>query len=425
MQRPTGVPVELELVNWPSRRSHNWHCISGQLRRSVLRVKTITVVGAGVAGLTAAITCAEAGAPVVLFEAHGAAGGRARGLDGPYRANLGPHVLYAGGPLWRWLQERSLLGKTGTAPLSGIRLRWDGELHRAPPLALIPATLRLRGRRAPADSSFRDWATRHTDARTAELLSAAAGVYTFHHDPGELSAAFVWERTVRTLLTPLPAARYVAGGWGALVAALETRARSLGVEVRLGQRVTELPASPVIVATELADARALLGDDTLSWRSGHTVCVDLALTRRRGDPFIVSDLDECGWVERYTAADPTLAPPGDELVQAQMPVRPGEDPDRAGSRLEALLDLAFDDRRARTVWRRRLVMDGRTGALDMPGETWRDRPAVDRGDGVLLAGDCTAAPGLLSEVAWASGQEASRLALELSRAPRPSLRRVA
>ena len=68
-------------------------------------------------------------------------------------------------------------------------------------------------------------------------------------------------------------------------------------------------------------------------------------------------------------------------------------------------------------------MDGRTGALDLPGTTWRDRPAVARGDGVFLAGDWTAAPGLLSEVAWASAVEASRAALEA--AARPSLRRVA
>ena len=48
-------------------------------------------------------------------------------------------------------------------------------------------------------------------------------------------------------------------------------------------------------------------------------------------------------------------------------------------------------------------MEGRTGPLDHPGKTWRDRPAVDRGDGVFLAGDMVAAPGLLSEVSWASG----------------------
>ena len=58
------------------------------------------------------------------------------------------------------------------------------------------------------------------------------------------------------------------------------------------------------------------------------------------------------------------------------------------------------------------VMDGRTGALDRPGRTWRDRPAVDRGDGVFLAGDMVAAPGCLSEIAWASAREAGQLALE-------------
>ncbi|HEX4806722.1 MAG TPA: NAD(P)-binding protein, partial [Conexibacter sp.] len=36
----------------------------------------ITVVGGGVAGLVAAIACAEAGAPVRLLEAHETLGGR-------------------------------------------------------------------------------------------------------------------------------------------------------------------------------------------------------------------------------------------------------------------------------------------------------------------------------------------------------------
>ncbi|MGH2855184.1 MAG: hypothetical protein ACRDLF_13440, partial [Solirubrobacteraceae bacterium] len=77
------------------------------------------------------------------------------------------------------------------------------------------------------------------------------------------------------------------------------------------------------------------------------------------------------------------------------------------------------------TWRRRQVMDARSGALDLPGKTWRDRPAVDRGDGVFLAGDMVAAPGLLAEVSWASGLEASRLALAATQTNRPQLRKVA
>jgi glycine/D-amino acid oxidase-like deaminating enzyme len=75
---------------------------------------------------------------------------------------------------------------------------------------------------------------------------------------------------------------------------------ALGVTVETSHRVEALPESPVIVATELADARRLLADDQLVWQSGHTVCLDLGLRTRRGDPFVVSDLDEAGWVERFT-----------------------------------------------------------------------------------------------------------------------------
>ncbi len=385
----------------------------------------IKVVGGGLAGLTAAITVAEGGAPVRLLEAHEALGGRARSMAGPYKANFGPHVIYKDGPLWAWLAERELLPRYSGPPLAGIRFRWQGEVRRTPPLGTIPAVLRLRGREAPVDQDFRGWVSGLSDERTAAMLSAAAGVYTFHHDPGELSAAFVWQHSVRVLLSPPPTARYLHGGWGSLIDVLEARARRLGVEIETGHAVEALPESPTIVATELGRAGELLGDEMLSWPAGHTVCIDLGLAHRRGDPFIVSDLDDSGWVERFSAADPSLAPDGEELVQAQMPVRPGESADGAGLRLERLLEAAFPGLRERERWRRRQVIEGRSGPLDHPGKTWRDRPAVDRGDGVFLAGDMVAAPGLLSEVSWASGTEAGHLALAAAGSRRGELRRVA
>ena len=384
----------------------------------------VTIIGAGIAGLTAAITAAEAGIEVRVVEAHDELGGRARSTHGRYKANLGPHALYKDGPMWAWLRDRDLLPAIAAPPLAGIRVRWEGEIRRTPPLASIPTVLRLRGRDAPVDRAFRDWVSDHADERAAAMLSAAAGVYSFHHDPGELSAAFVWPRSVRAFLSVPPPARYPIGGWGALVRALEDRIRALRVTVQTGERVHALPEAPVIVATELADARDLLDDPTLRYPSGRTVCLDLALSHRRGDPWVVSDLDEAGWVERFTAADPTLAPDGEELIQAQMPIRPDESADAAHIRLERLLDGSLEGWRDRVTWRRRQVMDGRTGALDLPGTTWRDRPAIDRGGGILLAGDMVAAPGLLSEVAWASGLQAAQAALAHGHST-PGLRRVA
>jgi len=372
----------------------------------------ITVIGGGLAGLVAAITCAEAGSDVRLFEAHGQLGGRARNTDGPYKANLGPHAIYTGGVLWDWLTQRKLMPPVARPPLTGVRFRYSGAVHRTPPLSLIPPGLRLRGRAAPVDQDFRSWVADHADERTANFLSALAGVYTFYHDPGELSAAFVWARTQRLLLSPRPAARFIIGGWTSLVESLERRARGLGVQIITGKRVDALPVPPVIVALELRDARALLKDDTLRWPSGHTVCLDLGLRDQRGDPWIVSDLESAGWIERYTAQDPSLAPAGEALVQGQMPIRPGESPEVAATRVEELLDASFEDWRERVTWRRRQVMDGRSGALDLPGTTWRDRPAIDCGDGIFLCGDQVAADGCLSEVSFASAIEAGRRALE-------------
>jgi phytoene dehydrogenase-like protein len=376
-------------------------------------VDQITVVGGGLAGLTAAIACAEGGAQVQLLETHRRLGGRARTAEGPYKANLGPHALYCDGPQWAWLAERALIPPYARPRLVGARFRLRGTVQRTLPVHLIGGALRLRGRSAPADADFRSWATEHIGEEAAQMLSSAAGVYSFHHDPGSLAAAFVWQRSVRVLLTLPLGARYPRGGWSSLVDWLEARARGLGVTIETGEPVDALPDPPVIVATELDQARCLLGDPSLHWRGGSAVCLDLGLQHRRGDPYVVSDLDEAGWVERFTACDSSLAPPGEELVQAQMPLRPGEDADAAAARLERLLDASLPDWRERETWRRRQLMDGRTGALDPPGTTWRDRPAVDRGGGVFVAGDMVAAPGLLSEVAWASAITASRGALAL------------
>lgn len=373
----------------------------------------ITVVGGGVAGLVAAIACAEAGAEVRLLEAHESLGGRGRSTDGPYVANFGPHVLYANGELWRFMRERELLPPVASPPLMGVFFRAGGRRRRTPPLAFTRAVARLwRTQEAPDDVSFRAWVSDRCGERAAELLSRSCGVFAFHHDPGELAAGFVWAR-FRTAFLDLPLkARYVRGGWTPMIAALERGARQAGVRIETGVRVRELPdGGATIVATELADARTLLADDTLHWPSGRTVALDLGLRKRRGDPFVVWDLDEAGWIETYTVPDKTLAPTGHELVQAQMPLRPGESTDDGERRLEALLDVGFRGWRERVAFRRRQLLDGRSGALDLPGTSWRDRPAVDRGDGVFLCGDSVAAPGLLSDPGVTSALEAARLAV--------------
>jgi len=220
-------------------------------------------------------------------------------------------------------------------------------------------------------------------------------VVTFHFDPGSLSTRFVHDRLRRVFSLPARAT-YVRVGWPALIGEFRYAAEERGVRITTGSRVTTLPDDrPLILATSLAAASTLLGDDTLTQETDATALVDVAVRQDLRDAFVVSDLDYGGWLERFSLPDPGLAPAGESLVQVQVPLRPDDSRPVAIGRVEALID------------------DGLPGFRDRT--TWRDRAAIDRGDDVYFVGDQVAAPGLLSEVSvssapgrsiWSSGLQA-------------------
>ena len=404
----------------------------------VWNMTAVMVIGGGLGGLAAAITAAEAGASVTLHEAHRTLGGRWRSTpvrkkarpnpagnsgaspganpspDAPvYRAHEGPHVIYRDGPIWAWLKERDLLGVTCGVPLGAtVRFRFwhQGRLRAVPPLGFLRAVRVSSRKDVPVDQSFRDWASRLVGVDAAEMGASASGVGLFHHDPGSLSAAFVAERLSRVYSMPPPAS-YRQGSWGAMFEEIGAYARKLGVIIELGSRVSSIGDEITIVATEMESARLLLGDDSLDWPSGRAALLDLGVKRDHRDLFVVSDLDTCGWLENFTMPDPTIAPPGEHLVQMQMPIDPHSSKADGIARLEAIADSALPEWRERTTHRLESLANARTGAVDFPGASWRDRPAIDRGDGVFLVGDRVAAPGLLSEVSLNSGVRAAQLAL--------------
>jgi phytoene dehydrogenase-like protein len=366
----------------------------------------VTIVGGGLGGLVSAIAAREAGLDVRLLESKRELGGRARSTPAPYIANWGPHALYADGPMWKWLDERGLTQPCAKPPLRhALLFRQDGKLRRVPGRALTMAVARLHRTEAPADRSFADWAAELVGDEVATRVAHMAGVFSFDHDPGQLSAAFVRDRLVRVTRIPSQA-RFVIGGWSALVARLVDRIIELGVRIETGARVHTVPDAPVVLAVPIATAADLLGDDTLRWPGTTTALLDVGFTARRGDPYAVWDLDDASWVETFTHADPSLAPKGEHLVQAHTGLGHGESLDSGVRRLEAILDAGYPVWRERETWRRRARIQDDSGALDPPGTTWRDRPAVDRGDGVYVVGDMMAAPGLLSEVTHAAALSA-------------------
>jgi phytoene dehydrogenase-like protein len=360
----------------------------------------LTIVGAGLTGLTAAIEAAERGRRVVVAEAHSQPGGRARSLAAPFRANVGPHAIYVDGPWWAWLERRGLTPPIVEAPRAGSLVRAGGQLSPWPAelsggIAALPAD-------APSDESFRAWLLRHVGASTAEAIMGLMFITTFDHDPGRLSAAFVRERLRRALSG---GARYVVGGWSTLVDLLAERAVGLGVQIRTRTRVPAPPPGQTILATSLATARQLTGDKSLIWPSARVATFDLGLRADAGPGwFRVMDLDDLIYAARYSVADPTLAPPGHDLIQIAAACSPREQKSDAERRVQRLLDQAWPGWGAAVRWQRSSVRTDCTGAVDLPGTTWRDRPAISRGNGLAIATDQSAAPGLLAEAAITAAQ---------------------
>jgi hypothetical protein len=184
---------------------------------------------------------------------------------------------------------------------------------------------------------------------------------------------------------------------------------SLGAPIRTQTRVPALPAGPTILATSLATARQLTGDRSLTWPGARVATVDLGL-RADGGPgwFRVMDLDDRIYGARYSLADPTLAPPGQELVQISAACAPRERKADAECRVQRLLDQSWPGWRAAVQWHRSALRTHCTGAIDLPGTTWHDCPAVSRGHTLVVATDQSAAPGLLAEV----GITAAQLAIQ-------------
>ncbi|MCP2336945.1 NAD(P)-binding protein [Actinomadura rupiterrae] len=376
---------------------------------------TITIVGGGLGGLTAAIACAEAGASVVLHEAHRSLGGRGRATSpAPYVVHDGAHVFYADGPHYRWLAKRGLVKGLGwPSPLgfSRVRFRVDGRLRLAPPVSVLRAQSH-RWLKAPVDEDFHSWASGRWDERTARQMASMIGVATYDADTGRLSAAFVWDLFQRVYGPRMPGVRWVKGGWQTVLDRMVQRARELGVRIETSSRVDALPEDgPVIVATQLASAARLLGEDNLSWTSGHCALLDIAVRADAKDRNLVFDLDEGAFHESYTMQDDSVAPRGESLYQLQMPVRRNEKHAETHRRLRAFADQVLPGWGDRVTFERTAIAKGRMGALDLPGQTWRDRPAIDRGNGVYLVGDMVAAPGMRGEITINSAITAAHQAL--------------
>lgn len=331
----------------------------------------VAVVGAGLAGLTAAFELSRAGREVVVLEAGDAVGGRVRTdvVDG-YRLDRGFQVLLTGYPAVQRLFDLDALQLRAFSP--GVRIRYRGGFHRladpfrAPvsglgaaftPVASVSDGLRLlRWRRSLLAGQGRHLTTRDAVA-TSELLRSwgfssdlveaffrpfLAGVF---FDPELATSSRITELVFRAFfrgqvavpahgMQALPeqlAARLPPGvvRLDAAVTGLETSAGGVSLGVADGEAVR---AREVVVATAAPAAGALLGDrlDRLPDGRGTTTLYFRASHSPVNAADLVLDGDDDGPVNNLavlTDVAPSYGPTGGALVAVSV-VGVGPDTDR-------------------------------------------------------------------------------------------------
>jgi phytoene dehydrogenase-like protein len=379
------------------------------------------VVGGGPAGLMAAGRLAEGGFESVLLEAGPHFGGRAASEErGGFVLNQGPHALYVGGPAgrelrasgieldwWQPASPASVFPRDGkqkrTLSGSGQLGRWFLKLQRTEPEDL-------------AGISAAEWLRQSLRSERAQASAAAlVRVTTFVADQESLSADVA---ATQLKIGLWPGVRYLRGGWQQLVDALAAKAKADGATLRTRAAVRALERGPegwevaldeetlradvVVVAAGGPDAVArLLGERSPAapGPAAELSVLDLGLQSlpRRSRRFALG-VDKPTYLSRHS---PPEHRDGVLLTLASYAREPRQ-------ALEEMADDVQPGWRERAMLERFLPRMVAVSAIPTPtGGGLAGRPAVDRGDGLYLAGDWIGGEGWLVDAALASGAAAA------------------
>jgi protoporphyrinogen oxidase len=387
------------------------------------------VIGGGIAGLTAANALVDSGAKVTVLEQSRELGGRARTRqEGDYSLNLGPHALYRDGvaehTFTNWGIPFSGGNPRGTAStLRPVLVRGkevypavkDSSTLLTSPLFTAREKLEvgrllssISGANGDPTETMGQWLDRWTRSeRVRDYFSMVARVATYSGDFDHLSARAALEQMSLALK---PGVLYLDGGWQTLVDGLAGRARSLGVQIHCGERVTRLGsvhADGIVLAADPETVELLTGVTLPARRAAYAATLDLCLSSiPEAAPTLAFALDRPLYYSVHSAVA-RLAPAGGAIVHVAKYLREDEiDHEALRRELEEYADLVLPTWRQLAERVRYLPRLRVTAAIpDVQGRLGVVLPGLER---VTLAGDWVGASGMLADAAVASALEATQ-----------------
>ena len=387
----------------------------------------VVVIGAGLAGLTAAATASRSRKRVVVVEAH-AGGGRARTDErSGYRFNQGPHALYRGGEAWRILRELGVRHQGHMPPLRGARVARQGKPVRlfGAPLSSLVARLVTESPARWVGRSAEEWVgSLRGSSDVSDLARTLIRVSTYVADLESMPADLAISQLKMGLFRGVS---YLDGGWANLVHGLSSAASAAGATIRDHQPATGISAAPggwevalaggdvlaasavVIAAGGPAMARTLLPVEPGWPELGPPVtaaCLDLGLRGSR--PALLFGVDEPLYLSRHCPPG-DLAPRSGSLVHVMRYGARDAGVDRAELRSYARLAGITEEHIVEERFLASMVV---THLLPSPEQGLAGRPAVTStgAEGLYLAGDWVGPTGWLTDAAMASGSRAGVLA---------------
>jgi phytoene dehydrogenase-like protein len=454
-----------------SNLNSNSYNPSSQIASRKDREKDIVVIGAGIAGLTAAVMLARAGRSVTVFEQSSKVGGRGRteNIDGFY-FNQGPHALYLGGVGATILRELGIEYSGNPPPLPQYLVKEGKKYQQATNLPSILTTKLLKGISSRIELlrffaslkkinfaeiqhvSLQHWLHEKIHHRDVlDLIQTLSRVVTYANDPDIQSAGTTLQQIQIALSGGVV---YLDRGWQTLVDGLVAAAQKAKVRIITGKRVVEvkhnLNSSTITSSTSSPSWRIHTSDG--SALSGSTLIVTgnprdvYELFRHDGQYFLSNIIDSVTKPVRVATLDialsklpkpeipvamgvdaplylsvhsssANLAPKGGVVIHVMKYMSSSYEPNPKQDRLEmeALLDMIQPGWRDVIVRQRFLpnmtVYNSLVTAAE-GGTTGRPETKVSGVENLYIAGDWVGSEGLLADASFASAKRAAEQILE-------------